>query len=261
MTTVKHVYVAIAAITKALSHEGIAKNRKNQQQGFSFRGIDDVQNALAPLLAEHSLCIIPRVRERLVTERETKSGSVMFGVTVLVDFDFVSAVDGSTHTATMYGEAMDSGDKATNKAMSAAYKYMALEVFCIPTEGDNDADAKTPEPLVAKRSEEQAAHRSESREVSGRPASLPKGFNLAGQPVAIFAKPESPLAGQTLDRLTDQQLADMYLLAAKKEGYTAWREAAEAEQARRVRAVPMSEKPKALADTDEDREIAERIGA
>ena len=40
---------------------------------------------------------------------------------------------------------MDSGDKATNKAMSAAYKYAALQTFCIPTEGDNDADATTHE--------------------------------------------------------------------------------------------------------------------
>ena len=47
-------------------------------------------------------------------------------------------------TAT-YGEAMDSADKSTNKAMSAAYKYMCLQVFCIPTEGDNDADGTTPD--------------------------------------------------------------------------------------------------------------------
>ena len=46
---------------------------------------------------------------------------------------------------TTYGEAMDSGDKATNKAMSAAYKYAAMQAFCIPTEGDNDADATTHE--------------------------------------------------------------------------------------------------------------------
>jgi hypothetical protein len=47
-----------------------------------------------------------------------------------------------------YGEAMDSADKATNKAMSAAYKYAAFLAFCIPTEGDNDADATTPEPAA-----------------------------------------------------------------------------------------------------------------
>lgn len=40
---------------------------------------------------------------------------------------------------------MDSGDKASNKAMSAAYKYAAIQTFCIPTEGDNDADSTTHE--------------------------------------------------------------------------------------------------------------------
>lgn len=40
---------------------------------------------------------------------------------------------------------MDSGDKATNKAMSAAYKYAAFQAFAIPTEGDNDADGSTHE--------------------------------------------------------------------------------------------------------------------
>jgi hypothetical protein len=66
-------------------------------------------------------------------------------VTVHAEFDFVSAYDGSKHTAATYGEAMDSGDKATNKAMSAAYKYAAFMTFAIPTEGDNDADATTHE--------------------------------------------------------------------------------------------------------------------
>jgi hypothetical protein len=61
----------------------------------------------------------------------------------LVEFAFVSVSDGSTHIVKTYGEAMDSADKATNKAMSAAYKYACLQTFCIPTEGDNDADATT----------------------------------------------------------------------------------------------------------------------
>ena len=82
---------------------------------------------------------------RTVTERATKTGGVLFGVAVLVEYDFVSARDGSKHTASMYGEAMDSGDKATNKAMSAAYKYVCMEVFCIPNEGMPDADKTTHE--------------------------------------------------------------------------------------------------------------------
>ena len=141
--SVPHVYQAIATVMAKLAKEGIGKDRKNEQQGYKFRGIDDVYNALAPILAENSLCILPRVLSREVTERQTRSGSPLFYVNVLVDFHFVSAVDGTSHVVAMPGEAMDSADKATNKAMSAAYKYACLQTFCIPTEGDNDADSTT----------------------------------------------------------------------------------------------------------------------
>jgi hypothetical protein len=69
----------------------------------------------------------------------------LFVAVVHAEFDFVSTVDGSKHTAATFGEAMDSSDKATNKAMSAAFKYAAFMTFCIPTEGDNDADATSHE--------------------------------------------------------------------------------------------------------------------
>lgn len=143
VVTVPKVYAAIAAVMKSISAEGIAKDQKNQTQGYKFRGIDDVYNALSPILAMHKLCVLPRATERTCEERSTKSGSAMFSVTVKVNFTFVCAEDGSWHEVTTYGEAMDSGDKATNKAMSAAFKYACMQAFCIPTEGDNDADAQT----------------------------------------------------------------------------------------------------------------------
>lgn len=151
METKIEVYKAINAVSQAMAREGIAKNSKNQSQGYAFRGIDACLTALAPHLAEQKLCILPRVMSRTVTERETKSGGVLFYTTLMVEFDFVSAIDGSKHTVCTAGEAMDSGDKSTNKAMSAAYKYAALQAFCIPTEGDNDADAHSPAPVPAQR--------------------------------------------------------------------------------------------------------------
>lgn len=150
-----HVYQAIALVAAELAREGIAKSGKNTQQGYMFRGIDAVYNALAPLLAKHKLVILPRILSRSVTERQTTKGGVLFYVTVEAEFDFVSAVDGSKDTARTFGEAMDSGDKATNKAMSAAYKYAAFQTFCIPTEGDNDADATTHE-VAARRDTDDA---------------------------------------------------------------------------------------------------------
>ena len=139
------VYQAINAVQAALSKEGIAKDRNNAAQGYKFRGIDEVYNALSPLLAKNGLCILPRCTERVCVERTNAKGTALFYVTVRAEFDFVASEDGSKHTVTTYGEAMDSGDKATNKAMSAAYKYAAMQAFSIPTEGDNDADATTHE--------------------------------------------------------------------------------------------------------------------
>lgn len=139
------VYEKIAAITAELSKVGISKDSKNQSQGYKFRGIDQVYLALSPLLARHALCILPRVTKREIVERQNKQGTALFYVTLTVEFDFVAAEDASRHTVITIGEAMDSGDKASNKAMSAAYKYAAFQAFCIPTEGDNDADATTHE--------------------------------------------------------------------------------------------------------------------
>lgn len=144
------VYGAIADVMAKLSKTGISKDNKNAQQGYKFRGIDDVYNAMAPILAESRLLILPRVLSRIVTERESKSGGALFYVVLDVEFDLVSALDGSKHTVKVCGEAMDSGDKATNKAMSAAYKYACMEAFCIPTEGDNDADSQTHEVVAEK---------------------------------------------------------------------------------------------------------------
>lgn len=141
MTT--KVYQAINKVQAALSKAGITKDKRNQQQGYNFRGIDDVYNALSPLLAEHGLCILPRILTRKCDERTNAKGTALFYVTVEAEFDFVCAEDGSRHTVRTFGEAMDSGDKATNKAMSAAYKYAAFQAFAIPTEADNDADANT----------------------------------------------------------------------------------------------------------------------
>ena len=139
------VYEKIAAVTAELSKIGISKDSKNQSQGYAFRGIDAVYGALSPLLSKHGLCILPRVTDRQVIERQNRQGTALFYVTLTVEFDFVAAEDGSKHTVITVGEAMDSGDKASNKAMSAAYKYAAFQAFCIPTEGDNDADSQTHE--------------------------------------------------------------------------------------------------------------------
>lgn len=151
MTTPK-VYAAISAVMATMASEGISKDRRNQQQGYSFRGIDDIYNALGRVLADNKLLILPRVIDKEREERATAKGGMLMYTILTVEFDLVSAEDGSHHTIRMIGEAMDSADKSSNKAQSAALKYAALQVFMIPTEGDNDADSSTHAPAPKKAS-------------------------------------------------------------------------------------------------------------
>jgi broad-specificity NMP kinase len=134
------VLVGIQKVIEAFSSQGIAKSHKNEQQGFAYRGIDDVLNRMAHHLVEANLVIVPRVLSREVQERLNSRGNPLIYVTLTVEYSIMSTVDGSSVQCVTVGEAMDSGDKATNKAMSAAYKYAAFQAFSIPTEGDNDAD-------------------------------------------------------------------------------------------------------------------------
>lgn len=149
-TKTPHVYEAWGKVIADMASEGIAKGRTNTQgAGFKFRGIDDVLNALATSYARHGLGVGVRYTDRHETERATKSGGALFVVSLFGVYTLYSTVDGSSvEVGAFFGEAMDSSDKATNKAMSAAYKYFAIQTFSIPTEGDNDADAHTPEPAA-----------------------------------------------------------------------------------------------------------------
>jgi hypothetical protein len=137
------IFKAIPAILADV--EAIGKNRTNKQQGFAFRGIDDVMNTLHPLFAKHKVFPTCEVSEVTRSERETKSGGTMFVVTLKAKYT-LHAEDGSNVCTEAAGEAMDSADKATNKALSSCYKYAMFQLLCIPTEAV-DADAETPEPV------------------------------------------------------------------------------------------------------------------
>lgn len=138
------VYKAISSVMSDLSKVGIAKTDTNTYDKYKYRGIDAVYNALAPLLAKHGLCVLPRVLDRELVERSSAKGGVLMHTTLTVEFDLVASEDGSKHTIRAIGEAMDRGDKSVNKAMTAAYKYAMFELFCIPTEGE-DADGESHE--------------------------------------------------------------------------------------------------------------------
>ena len=120
----------------------IGKDKKNQQQGFMYRGIDQVYNALNPVLSELGLFFCPEVVDMRREERVNKNGT-MLAFTILTVKYTVYAPDGSFVTMTVLGEGMDSGDKGCNKAMSIAMKYACFQVFCIPTEEMVDPDQES----------------------------------------------------------------------------------------------------------------------
>ena len=126
----------------------IGKNEKNTQQGFMYRGVDTVMNHLQPLFVKHKIFVVPKVVGETREARTTaKGGSLIYSV-LKVDFTFY-AEDGSFITATVVGEGMDSGDKASNKALSVAFKYACFQVFCIPTEEMVDPDSESPEESIS----------------------------------------------------------------------------------------------------------------
>jgi hypothetical protein len=138
------VYAAINAVSAELAERGIAKSYVNDADDYRYRSIDDLLDRLAPLLARHRLCVLPRVKERSLVERQDDAQRSLFHVSLKAAFVLTSVDDGSSHVVTTYGEALDASDKATAKAMSAAYKSAMIQTFCIPVAGSEDADRSSP---------------------------------------------------------------------------------------------------------------------
>jgi hypothetical protein len=131
------IYPAMAAIMSEIP--AISKDSQNVQQGFKYRGIDAVYNALNPILANHGVFMLPELLSQTREERTNAKGTVLAFVTATMKYHFVAS-DGSEVSCVVCGEGMDSGDKATNKAMSIAQKYALFQAFCIPTKEDKDPD-------------------------------------------------------------------------------------------------------------------------
>lgn len=136
------IYEAICGVMADVG--AVKKNKKNSQQNFMYRGIDDVMTALNPAMVKNKVFAVPEVTEEVREERQTQKGGVLFYARLKITYRFYT-VDGSFVEAKVIGEAMDSGDKATNKAMSIAYKYACFQVFSIPTEDIAEPDNVTHE--------------------------------------------------------------------------------------------------------------------
>jgi len=141
------IYRRMLALLKDI--EPIAKAQRNEAQRFDFRGIDQIYDALHPLLVKHEILCVPRVVDMHTEEYQTTKGTVMHRTMVTVAHRFCTG-DGSFVEAVTLGEAADAQDKSAAKAQSVAYKYAMFETFCIPL-GD-DADSGSPDGPASARS-------------------------------------------------------------------------------------------------------------
>jgi hypothetical protein len=147
-----NIYKALINISKEVG--AIGKDSINKTQGFAYRGIDSVMNTLSPIMAKNNVIAIPEVLEMQREERITKNGGNIIYTTLKVKYTFF-ADDGSTVSAVVIGEGMDSGDKSSNKALSVAFKYACFQVFCIPTEEMIDPDSENHEVAPKKENKEE----------------------------------------------------------------------------------------------------------
>lgn len=153
------IYKKMSDVMKDIG--SIGKDQKNTQQGFKFRGIDQFVNALHPALNRHGVFMTPRAtsfnQEIKEVVRSSGKAGVDKHVAIMMEYDFF-AEDGSKVTVgPVPAEGVDSGDKATNKALSAALKYALIQTFSIPTEDMAEADFDTPELGAAKKATEKPA--------------------------------------------------------------------------------------------------------
>ena len=168
----------------------IGKDSVNTQQKYRFRGIDAVYNALNPVMSELGLFICPEILDHRREERETQNvynGEVkktILKYSILTIKYTIYAPDGSNVSCVVVGEGMDSGDKASNKAMSVGLKYACFQLFMIPTEEMIDPDAETHE--VTSRAIAPAAPKQAKQETvkQDAPAQVEKVSSLpAAEPV------------------------------------------------------------------------------
>ena len=129
------IYGALAAVMKQVG--AVKKGDRNDTQHYSFRGVDAVVNAVYPALIDHGVTVQPNVRSFDYSTVHVGSGNnprPMGHARVVVEYTFTAVEDGSAVTTSAAGEAFDSGDKATPKAMSVALRTALLQSLMLPTD-------------------------------------------------------------------------------------------------------------------------------
>lgn len=161
-TTEQNLPTVVQALSEVMSDVGaVRKEQVNQHQRFNFRGVDAVVNAVSPALRRHGVVVAPTLLEKELKESRTAKGAVMANVYLTVRYDFYGPA-GDSISATVAAESFDSGDKATAKAMSVAFRTALLQTLALPTDEVDDPDhatyeraASTPAPAPVPPTEEQ----------------------------------------------------------------------------------------------------------
>lgn len=140
-SSIPTVHQAIGYVVRDL--RGVGKDQQNTDQRYRYRGIEDVLKALHPVLGQHGVFIVPHVIERLYEDVTSTKGTKGRLVNLHMSYE-IFGPRGDRVLADTWGEALDYSDKGTNKAMTAAFKYMLCEVFAIG-DGEEEADSVSPE--------------------------------------------------------------------------------------------------------------------
>lgn len=144
------IHEAVLKAMAEIARVGIAKVSRNKDQGYNFRGIEAAMNEMSVILIRNGISVTPSYSDLTVTERakgDPKDAKAIRFVTVKGCFTF-SADDNSSVQCTVYGEAMDSGDKAVTKAQSVAFRTALFQQFVVPTMAmDPEADAEESESI------------------------------------------------------------------------------------------------------------------
>lgn len=138
----------VERIAAVMDEVGAIPKSQRSDQGYMFRGIDQVLTALHDPMARHGVVVVPQAVERELEKRTTARGGTLHVVHLHVRYRF-HGPGGDYIDASGWGEASDSGDKATQKAMSQALKSVMFQVFLIPTEDTIEPDVAAVEPTTA----------------------------------------------------------------------------------------------------------------
>lgn len=113
----------------------VAKGRTTDSGAtYSFRGIDDVYDAMHEPLAKWGVLPVPRILEIVYNTNEWTEGTRRRAQTVTrlhLQVNFTGP-RGDVITADAWAEAQDYGDKAVAKAESVAFRTVMIQQFTIP---------------------------------------------------------------------------------------------------------------------------------